>query len=256
MLIGAAPEALPMLMAEALPLSMAKVPLVGPVTVATRIESGPPMVVVVAERPMLTARAFAVPMLIGERGEALPMLMAEALPLSIAKVPLVGPVTVAPRIESGPPIVVVVAERPMLTVLAFAVPMLIGARPEALPMLMAEALPLSIENVPDVGPVTVAPRIESGPPIVVVVAARPMVTVLALAVPMLIGARPEALPMLMAEALPLSIENVPDVGPVTVAPRIESGPPIVVVVAARPMVTVLALAVPMLICAAPDALPM
>src|SRR6058998_2686944 len=116
----------------------------------------------------------------------------------------------------------------MVTVPAFAVPMLIGARPEALPMSMAK--------VPLVGPVTVAPRIDSGPPMVVVVAARPMVTVLALAVPMLIGARPEAFPMLMAEALPLSIENVPDVGPVTVAPRIESGPPMVVVVAARPMV--------------------
>src|SRR5438046_8217218 len=125
---------------------------------------------------MVTVPAFAVPMLIGAAPEALPMLMAEALPLSMAKVPLVGPVTVAPRIESGPPIVVVVAERPMLTVLAFAVPMLIGARPEALPMLMAEALPLSIENVPDVGPVTVAPRIESGPPIAVVVAAPTMLT--------------------------------------------------------------------------------
>src|SRR6266566_1538404 len=153
MLIGAAPEALPMLMAEALPLSMAKLPLVGPVTVAPRIESGPLMVVVVAARPMVTARAFAVPMLIGERGEALPMLMAEALPLSMAKVPLVGPVTVAPRIESGPPMVVVVAARPMVTVLAFAVPMLIGARPEPLPMLMAEALPLSMAKAPVVGPV-------------------------------------------------------------------------------------------------------
>src|SRR5947207_7074507 len=111
---------------------MAKVPLVGPVAVAPRIESGPPMVVVVAERPMLTARAFAVPMLIGERGEALPMLMAEALPLSMAKVPLGGPVTVAPRIESGPPVVVVVAARPLRTVLALAVPMLMGGRAEAL----------------------------------------------------------------------------------------------------------------------------
>src|SRR5438552_9247435 len=144
-------------------------------------------------------------MLIGAAPEALPMLMAEALPLSMAKVPLVGPVTVAPRIESGPPMVVVVAERPMLTVLALAVPMLIGARPEALPMLMADALPLSIENVPDVGPVTVAPRIESGPPMVVVVAARPMVTVLALAVPMLIGARAEPWPMLMAEAWAVAV---------------------------------------------------
>src|SRR5437762_8512856 len=165
---------------------------------------------------MVTVPAFAVPMLIGAAPEALPMLMAEALPLSMAKVPLVGAVTVGPRIESGPPIVVLVAERPMLTVLAFAVPMLIGARPEALPMLMAEALPLSIENVPDVGPVTVAPRIESGPPIVVVVAARPMVTVLALAVPMLIGAAPVALPMLMAEAIPLSMAKVTDVGTVLI----------------------------------------
>src|SRR5437762_9059832 len=164
-LLRARPEALPMLMAEALPLSMAKVPLVGPVTVAPRIESGPPMVVVVAERPMLTARAFAVPMLIGERGEALPMLMAEALPLSIAKVPLVGPVTVAPRIESGPPIVVVVAERPMLTVLAFAVPMLIGARPEALPMLMAEALPASSDNVPVVRPASGPARLDGRLPL-------------------------------------------------------------------------------------------
>src|SRR5438094_1345523 len=112
MLIGAAPEALPMLMAEALPLSMAKVPLVGPVTVAPRIESGPPMVVVVAERPMLTVRAFAVPMLIGERAEALPMLMAEALPVSIANVPAVGPVTVAPGIDSGPPLLFAVAAPP------------------------------------------------------------------------------------------------------------------------------------------------
>src|SRR5205809_6320406 len=121
MLIGAAPEALPMLMAEALPLSMAKVPLVGPVTVAPRIESGPPMVVVVAERPMLTARAFAVPMLIGERGEALPMLMAEALPLSIAKVPVVGPVMVAPRFAGGGEAVLVGAARPMPAVPALAV---------------------------------------------------------------------------------------------------------------------------------------
>src|SRR5439155_14768893 len=142
------------------PLSMENVPDVGPVTVAPRIETGPAIVVVVAARPMVTARAFAVPMLIGERGEALPMLMAEALPLSMAKVPLVGPVTVAPRIESGPPMVVVVAARPMLTVLAFAVPMLIGARPEALPMLMAEALPLSMAKVPVVGPVTVGPGCE------------------------------------------------------------------------------------------------
>src|SRR5437762_13099422 len=97
-LLRARPEALPMLMAEALPLSMAKVPLVGPVTVAPRIESGPPMVVVVAERPMLTARAFAVPMLIGERGEALPMLMAEALALAIANAPAAGAVTAPPAL--------------------------------------------------------------------------------------------------------------------------------------------------------------
>src|SRR5437773_1848041 len=102
----------------------------------------------------------------------------------------------------------------MVTVPAFAVPMLIGAAPEALPMLMAEALPLSMAKVPGVGAVAVAPRVESGPPIVVVVAARPMVTVLALAVPMLIGAAPEALPMLMAEALPLSMAKAPVVGPV------------------------------------------
>src|SRR5437867_4051965 len=153
-------------------------------------------------------------MLIGARPEALPMLMAEALPLSMAKVPLVGPVTVAPRIESGPPMVVVVAARPMVTVLALAVPMLIGARPEALPKLMAEALPLSMANVPHVGPVTVAPRIESGPPMVVVVAARPMVTVLAFAARRSTGVRPEALPKLMAEALPLSMAKAPVVGPV------------------------------------------
>src|SRR5438046_1502779 len=102
----------------------------------------------------------------------------------------------------------------MVTVPAFAVPMLIGAAPEALPMVMAGVLLISIAEVPGVGPVMVAPRIESGPAIVVVVAARPMVTVLALAVPMLIGAAPEALPMLMAEALPLSMAKAPVVGPV------------------------------------------
>src|SRR5207249_2879605 len=132
---------------------------------------------------MVTVPAFAVPMLIGAAPEALPMLMAEALPLSMAKVPLVGPVTVAPRIESGPPMVVVVAARPMVTVLALAVPMLIGARPEALPKLMAEALPLSMATVP-------------------------------FAVPMLDGLTLEALPMLMAEALPLSMAKAPVVGPV------------------------------------------
>src|SRR5438093_408367 len=102
----------------------------------------------------------------------------------------------------------------IVTVPAFAVPMLIGARPEALPMLMAEALPLSMAKVPLVGPVTVAPRIEGGPPMVVEVAAGPMATVLGLAVPRLIGARPEALPKLMAEALPLSMAKAPVVGPV------------------------------------------
>src|SRR5438094_77189 len=144
-----------------------------------RVEPRAPAICVLCVvRPMVTVTAFAVPMLIGAAREALPMLMAEALPLSIAKVPLVGPVTVAPRIERGPPIVVVVAERPMLTVLAFAVPMLIGARPEALPMLMAEALPLSIENVPAVGPVTVPRRVAEGPPIDLAVHARPIVSVL------------------------------------------------------------------------------
>src|SRR5438552_3094022 len=131
----------------------------------------------------------------------------------------------------------------MVTVLALGVPMLIGARPEALPMLMAEALSLSIENAPYVGPVCVAPRIESGPPIVVVVAARPMVTVLALAVPMLIGAAPEALPMLMAEALPLSMAKVPVVGPVTVARTFEGGPATVVVGASMTLPAEPALAV-------------
>src|SRR5205809_1062043 len=152
---------------------------------------------------MVTVPAFAVPMLIGAAPEALPMLMAEALPLSMAKVPLVGPVTVVPRTESGPPVVVVVAERPMLTASAFAVPMLIG-----------EALPLSMANVPEVGPVTVAPSIDDALPIWVVGVVRPMVTVPAFAVPMLIGAAPEALPMLMAEALPLSMAKAPVVGPV------------------------------------------
>src|SRR5947207_802698 len=102
---------------------------------------------------MVTVPAFAVPMLIGAAPEALPMLMAEALPLSMAKVPLVGPVTVAPVIERGPAIGVVGVARPMVTVPAFAVPMLIGAAPEALPMLMAEALPLSMAKAPVVGPV-------------------------------------------------------------------------------------------------------
>src|SRR5438067_10895721 len=105
---------------------------------------------------MVTVPAFAVPMLIGAAPEALPMLMAEALPLSMAKVPLVGPVTVAPRIESGPPVVVVVAARPMLTELAFAVPMLIGVTAEALAMVMAEAFALSMANGPVAGPVTLA----------------------------------------------------------------------------------------------------
>src|SRR5207248_2986764 len=102
----------------------------------------------------------------------------------------------------------------MVTVPAFAVPMLIGAAPEALPMLMAEALPLSMAKAAVGGPVAVAPGIESGPPIRVVCVGRPMVTVPALAVPMLIGAAPEALPMLMAEALPLSMAKAPVVGPV------------------------------------------
>src|SRR5882672_491441 len=155
MLIGVAPEALPMLMPErvAVPRSMANAPAVGPVIDGPSTESGPPMVVVVAARPMVTVLAFAVPMLIGARPEALPKLMAEALPLSMAKVPAAGPVTVAPRIASGPPMGVVVAVRPTLTLLAVPLPMLIGARPEALPMLMAEALPLSMAKVPAAGPV-------------------------------------------------------------------------------------------------------
>src|SRR5438876_11774579 len=99
--------------------------------------------------------------------------------------------------------------------------MLIGARPDALPMLIAEVFnaPLSIENVPEVGPVIVAPRTDRGPFTTVVVAARPMVTAPAFAVPMLIGASPEAFPRLIAEALPLSIANAPLVGPVIVPPR-------------------------------------
>jgi len=106
--------------------------------------------------------------------------------------------------------------------------MLIGAAPDALPMLMAEALPLSIENVPEVGPVTVAPRIESGPFTTVVVAARPIDTAPAFAVPMLIGAAPLLLPRLIAEALPLSIANAPADGPVIDAPRTVRVPPSVV----------------------------
>src|SRR5207237_9024353 len=97
--------------------------------------------------------------------------------------------------------------------------MLIGAAPEALPMLMAEALPLSIENVPEVGPVTAAPRIESGPFTTVVVAARPIDTAPAFAVPMLIGAAPLLLPRLIADAFPLSIARAPADGPVIDAPR-------------------------------------
>src|SRR5437879_12918218 len=91
--------------------------------------------------------------------------------------------------------------------------MLIGAAPEALPMLMAEALPLSIENVPEVGPVTAAPRIESGPFTTVVVAARPIDTAPAFAVPRLIGAAPRLLPRLVADAFALSFATARADGP-------------------------------------------
>src|SRR5438105_15628175 len=103
--------------------------------------------------------------------------------------------------------------------------MLIGAAPEALPMLMAEALPLSIENVPEVGPVTAAPRIESGPFTTVVVAARPIDTAPALAVPMLIGAAPRLLPRLIADAFPLSIAKAPAGRPGAEAPLPVGAPP-------------------------------
>src|SRR5438445_8687702 len=133
-------------------------------------------------------------------------------PLSIVQRPVVGPFSALPLTWT------VWANRPMEIFPAFAVPMLIGVRPEALPKLMPVTLPvpLSIANAPAVGPVIDAPSTESGPPIVVVVPARPMVTVLAFAVPMLIGVRPELLPIVIPEMLPvpLSMKKVPLSGPV------------------------------------------